>query len=314
VAEQKFEPNVDDFLKEARTALAEDEWERARECALKVLAFEPENKYATSILAAAKQLPVAVDPAPVARLLQQAIAYLDAQDWDRASERAIAVRALDPHNVDAERIIEAADKRGSLQDPQTGQSYKLHFEDRFAAIVANVSFAYLLAALVFIIWMAVDTLLRKNTMLVSVFGYHWDSTESNPLNSNGYRLLAMTAIAGAFGGTLDAIRSLVRWHSEADSYGPRFLPRDIGMPWIGGTIGLIVYVLVRSGAGLLNGDFTLDESNPAALTSSVAIGFLGGFSSIQVYKWIDATANNIFSTVRPAEAAKPEAAEATEPV
>lgn len=310
-----FEPNVNQFLKQARDAIAAGDWEQARERSVAVLAFDPENAAAKSILeradsflTGADQPAAAADGELVASLVAKAVAKVDQGDWDRAEERALAVQAVDPFNRDAARIIRASGRRASLfslEDPQTGKRFPLHFEDTISNLAANVSFVYLLAALLFAIWMAVDTLLGENTLLVDVFGYDPDGLESDD-----YTLFAMTAIAGFFGGTLDAIRSLVRWHSENDAYGARFLLRDLGMPWIGGAVGVLAYVVVRGGAGTIQGEFG-GEENIGSLLGAMAFGFLGGFSSIQVYKWLDHVGDVIFSTRRTlATPAAPEAGEA----
>ncbi len=96
---------------------------------------------------------------------------------------------------------------------------------------------------------------------------------------------------------MDAIRSLTRWHSEVNAYSARFLLRDIAMPLSGAVLAVIVYAIVRSGAGVLSGDFSLDgQTLFVAIMSSSAIGFAAGFNSLQVYRWIDDVANRRFST------------------
>jgi hypothetical protein len=69
------------------------------------------------------------------------------------------------------------------------------------------------------------------------------------------------------------------------------------MPLSGAVLAVIVYAIVRSGAGVLSGDFTLDgQTLFVAIMSASAIGFAAGFNSLQVYRWIDDVANRQFST------------------
>jgi hypothetical protein len=190
------------------------------------------------------------------------------------------------------QVIVAVNNAALAEDRQSGQMFAIQKETRLATIVASLSGLYSASALVFFIWMALDTLLRKHTLLDGL-GY-----ETAVLNSDGYRLLAVTGIAGALGGTVDTIRSLIHWHAEREAYAPRFIWRDLAMPWIGGVIGVLTYVIVRSGTGLINGDFSPNETGGVTILAAAALGFLGGFSSRKAFRWLDDRGNVLFSTAR----------------
>jgi hypothetical protein len=190
------------------------------------------------------------------------------------------------------RVIVPVNNAAMAEDRQSGQMFMIQKETRLATIVASISGLYSASALVFFIWMALDTLLQKHTLLDGL-GYN-----TAVLNSDGYRLLAVTGIAGALGGTVDTIRSLIHWHAEREAYAPRFIWRDIAMPWIGGVIGVLTYVIVRSGTGLINGDFSPNESGGVTILAAAALGFLGGFSSRKAFRWLDDRGNVLFSTAR----------------
>jgi hypothetical protein len=116
------------------------------------------------------------------------------------------------------------------------------------------------------------------------------------LNSDFFRLIAFTFIGGCLGGTLASIRGIIFWHCEECAFGGRFLYKHIAEPWIGGAVALFVFALIRSGIGILGGEFTTDSAMLRQTLSSFAIGMLSGYGSRQVYKWIDFQVNRMFRT------------------
>lgn len=191
-------------------------------------------------------------------------------------------------------------------DEQTGNVFALKHESKVATTIAGISAVYLLAALGFLLWLLFDTWSRRN-LLLSGMGYDQQS-----LDSGTFRLLAFTAIAGGLGGTVDGLRSLISWHSEREAYGPRFIWRDLALPPLGATIGLMAYMALRGGVGVVSGDFSLDQTAGTPVVSAFALASVAGFSSRQVFRWIDAQANRIFSVTAGSQAVVPNLAGKTE--
>jgi len=178
------------------------------------------------------------------------------------------------------------------RDEQSGKPFEIQREGPLGALMACVSAIYLLCALAFLLWLLFDTWSGRNFIL-DRFGYSKET-----LTSNAFRLMAFVAIGGAMGGTVNGIRSVISWHSERRAYGPRFIWKDLSLPLTGAAVGLFVYVSVRGGVGILNGDFTFDQKGSAPAVGAFAVASLAGFSSQQVFHWLDAQANKIFLGVK----------------
>ena len=110
--------------------------------------------------------------------------------------------------------------------------------------------------------------------------------------------MAYVAIAGALGGAVDGIRSIIAWHSERKAYGARYIWKDLSLPPIGAAVGLIAYLTLRSGVGVVNGDFSLQQQGASPAVAAFAVAALAGFSSFQVFRWLDAEANKLFRVVK----------------
>jgi hypothetical protein len=180
----------------------------------------------------------------------------------------------------------------TAHDDQTDKVFLIKPETKWATFVACISASYLISALAFLLWLLLDTWSGRNQLL-SHFGYTKDL-----FDHESFRLMAYVAIAGALGATVDGIRSIVSWHSEREAYGPRFIWKDLSLPFVGAALGLIVYVTVRGGAGVLNGNFSLDQTGSMPKVSAFAVSALAGFSCWQVFRWLDAKANQLFSVVK----------------
>jgi hypothetical protein len=180
-----------------------------------------------------------------------------------------------------------------VADPQTGKEFCLEDEGPFDIFAASFAALYLIATLGFLGWLLFDTWAGSN-FLVERVGYSEDV-----VTSDTYRLIVFVAIAGALGGTVAGIRSVVHWHAENKAYGARFIWRDLARPWVGATLGTLVYVSIRGGVGVINGDFTLDDASGITAFSAFAIAAVSGFSSPQVYKWLDDKADKLLSFVKP---------------
>jgi hypothetical protein len=176
-----------------------------------------------------------------------------------------------------------------IKDEQSGEPYEVVPETRFAVIVAAISETYLIAVLMFLLWLLFDTWSGRDVLLVR-FGY-----DKAVLATASFRLLAYVGIGGAIGGAVDGLRSLIFWHAEKRAYGPRFIWRELALPPIGAAVALICYAIVRGGVGVLSGDVSLDPKGGTPVMAAFAVGTLAGFSAIQVFQWFDAQANKIFS-------------------
>jgi hypothetical protein len=122
--------------------------------------------------------------------------------------------AADPPKKDP--ATEEDEPRYAL-DEQTGHSFRIRPEKWYATVIAGISAVYLICALVFLLWLLLDTWAGQNQILVR-WGY-----PKALLASDTFRLMAFVAIGGALGATVDGLRSLVAWHSERSAYGPRFI-------------------------------------------------------------------------------------------
>jgi hypothetical protein len=181
------------------------------------------------------------------------------------------------------------------RDQQTGKVYVIRHEDRVSTITAALALSILLISLVVLAYGLVDVWTRQYAML-QLLGFRRES-----LDTELFRLLAYTGIAGAMGGATDAFRSLVAWHCEAHAYGRRFFWKDIASPLVGGLVGIFVYVLLRTGTGAVNGDLTLERANGLVVLSAFGVAFLAGFCWHQVFKWLDDQFNQRFRTGSPTE-------------
>ncbi len=180
-------------------------------------------------------------------------------------------------------------------DDQTGESYRRVPETPFARVVASFVATCLICVLAFLLWLLFDTWSGRNTILA------WLGYKPAVLVSPTFRLMAFVAIGGALGGTIDALRSLISWHAQQQAYGVRFIWKDLSLPLAGATLGLFAYVTVKGGAGVFNGDFSLDPKGGEPAIAAFAVAALAGFSATQVYRWLDAQANKLFSLTKPAE-------------
>jgi PASTA domain len=185
-------------------------------------------------------------------------------------------------------------------DEQTGKYFKIKREELPGIIMACMSAIYLITSLAFLLWLLFDTWTGRNLLPVSL-GY-----DPKTLASGSFRTPAFVAIGGAMGGAVDGIRSIILWHSEREAYGPRFIWKDLSLPFTGATLGLLAYVTVKTGAGVFTGDFSLDQKGASPVMAAFAIAALAGFSSHQVFRWLDAQANKLFRVVGVAQTIVPD--------
>lgn len=177
-------------------------------------------------------------------------------------------------------------------DEQTGKTFKIVHEKHFDSVVANLTAVYQLLALVFLLWLLFDTWSGRNWLLRAM-GY-----SSAILLSGKFRLMAFVAIAGGIGGVVSGIRTIIVWHCERRAYAARFVFKDLTLAPVGAALGLVVYVTVRGGVGVLDGNFSLDQKGVTPTVTAFAIAWVAGFASWKVFHWLDAQANKLFSVVK----------------
>jgi hypothetical protein len=186
---------------------------------------------------------------------------------------------------------------GMAIDEQTGKEFIIQKEKMPDSIAANISMGYSLIILLFLLWLLFD-IWSKGYRFFSFIPLLVDSNK-DAINSTTFRLVAFTFIGGCLGGTINSIRAIINWHCEKDAFGCRFFFKHISLPWIGGTLALFIYAIVRSGIGMLGGD--LDTNSGTTLMrqtlSLFAFGVLSGYGSHQAFIWIDFQVNRIFRTV-----------------
>jgi hypothetical protein len=75
----------------------------------------------------------------------------------------------------------------------------------------------------------------------------------------------------------------------------RYVWKYITAPWMGATLSLLVYALIRSSIAVFSGGTTADNNvgTPQAL-SNFAAGALAGYGSKDVFIWLDAQVHKIF--------------------
>jgi hypothetical protein len=170
----------------------------------------------------------------------------------------------------------------------------LNTEDPWDTTFAVISMVYLLLMLAFFFWQLFDVWIGKYSLA------HWvkyDEENIGRLASPTFRLIAFTFIGGGLGGVINGIRSLVGWHSEKVAFGRRFVWKYITFPWIGTTLALFAFALVRSGLAVIGGDFQAETTNVANIRQTLsmfAIGVLSGYGSREFFIWLDAQVKKVF--------------------
>lgn len=197
-----------------------------------------------------------------------------------SSEDSGSAQALHERPADSEIPAYAVDE-------QTGKSFAVRPEAKQDTLAARVSAVYLLGVIVLFSWLLFDTWIRAFT-IPSLLGY-----DTARLDSPLFRLLAYAALGGGLGGALTGLRSVLQWHAEKAAYGRRYVWKAVGLPLQGGVLAVLVYVLLRTGIGALNGDFTLQDNELATL-SALGLGGLIGYGSHKVFVWLDAQVNRMF--------------------
>jgi hypothetical protein len=189
-----------------------------------------------------------------------------------------------------------------VRDEQTGKLFKLHPESKKDAAAATASALYLLFMLAFFFWLLFDIWLGGHS-LARWLGYQ-DSI--GKLNGTTFRLMAYTIIGGGLGGIISGIRSLLFWHGDLQGFGGRYIWKYITNPWLGATLALFVYALIRSGIAVFGGDSTAQAAGTSQALSTFATGVLAGYGSRQVFIWLDVQVNKLFKVTLAAQVPVPD--------
>lgn len=144
---------------------------------------------------------------------------------------------------------------------------------------------YLLLMLGLFGWLLFDTWIG-NHVLSGLVGY--DRTH---LNTNTFRVVAFTIIAGGLGAIVNGIRSM---HIYGGAFNRRYQWKYIAAPWMGSALALFVYALVRSSIAVLGGDVASESIGSAQVLSNFGAGALAGYGSKDVFIWLDDKVHKIF--------------------
>jgi len=159
--------------------------------------------------------------------------------------------------------------------------------DRRTAVRCTI---YLLLMLALFGWLLSDTWIGNHS-LARILGY-----DLARLNNTGFRLVAFTIIAGGLGGAVDGIRSIMNY---CDSFNRRHRWKYISLPWMGSTLALLVYALLRSSIAVLGGNVASESVGNTQVLANFAAGALAGFGSKDVFIWLDDRVHKIFQVQVP---------------
>jgi PASTA domain len=140
------------------------------------------------------------------------------------------------------------------------------------------------------LFLAVVRYLDGRHSLVHILGYG----AIERLNAATFRLLAYTVIGGALGGIVNGIRSLLFWHSDKQAFSRRFAWKYLTFPFLGTTLALFVYAIIRSGMAAFGGDFAAQAAGTSQSFSALVVRALAGYGSRQVFIWLDARVKEFF--------------------
>ena len=191
-----------------------------------------------------------------------------------------------------------------ILDEASGKIFEVNEETRLDFWVAVTSILYLLLTLIFFLWLLFDVWFGQFS-LATIIGYK----ELGRLDSSpAFHLLAYTIIGGALGGIVNGIRSILVWHSERKAFGVRFVWKYITAPWLGATLALFVYAIIRSGIAVLGSeaDTNITATSISQSLATLSVGALAGYGSRQVFSWLDAQVSKLFKVTATNEVLMPD--------
>ena len=93
------------------------------------------------------------------------------------------------------------------------------------------------------------------------------------------------------GGAIDGIRSILQY---TETFNRKHIWKYISLPWMGCTLGLFVYALLRSSMAVLGGNVSSDGVGNTQVLANFAVGALAGFGSKDVFIWLDDKVHKVF--------------------
>ncbi len=183
-----------------------------------------------------------------------------------------------------------AEKSGPVViEEQTGKAFEIIHESRADRAAAIISVVYSILMILFWLWQLFDMWVERYT-IAKLFGY----SDAEPLTAASTLIGLYTFIGGALGGVVNEIRGILFWHCDHEAFGRRYLWKSILAPWLGGTLGISVYFLMRSGIALFTGEYVPSEQSVQQEATMLAIGFLTGYGSRKVFIWLDHQVTRLF--------------------
>jgi PASTA domain-containing protein len=198
-------------------------------------------------------------------------------------------RMLDDADVEEEEVMSL--KKNSNGNGHNGSNGDGHFKlidmhekdtDRRTAVSCTI---YLMLMLALFGWLLFDTWIGNHS-LARILGY-----DRTLLNNTDFRVVAFTIIAGGLGGAVDGIRSTMNY---CDSFNRRHRWKYICLPWMGSTLALFVYALLRSSMAVLGGNVSSGNIGNTQVLANFTAGALAGFGSKDVFIWLDDKVHKIF--------------------
>jgi hypothetical protein len=187
-------------------------------------------------------------------------------------------------------------------DKKSGRLVKLGSEGRWDQAAAIGSMAYLMAMLAFFFWQLFDVWIGRYS-LAWALGY---GDQLAALQDPLFRLVAYAIVGGGLGGTVNGIRSVLNWHVEWQAFGQRYIWKYVTAPWLGATLAVFVFALVRSGIAVVGGDTPPQDSDLRQSLSTLILGILSGYGAREVFIWLDAQVTRLFKVNPPAEREVPD--------
>ena len=174
-------------------------------------------------------------------------------------------------------------------EEQTGRVFEIKAEQKADRVTATISVWYLILMILFFLWQLFDIWVGKFT-LAKIFGY----ADAEPLTDASTLICIYTFIGGALGAIVNEIRGVLFWHCDHEAFGRRYIWKSIIAPWLGGTLGIFVYFLMRSGIALFTGEFIPSEQSVQQGVPMFAIGVLAGYGGRKVFIWLDYQVARLF--------------------
>jgi hypothetical protein len=176
----------------------------------------------------------------------------------------------------------------TLEDPTSQTSFSVVREGPAAAALAVVTFLYLVAVTLFMLWALVDVW-SGQLRLVAWLGFSPALCGASPT----FRQMAYVGLGGCLGSALSGLRSLTFWHCTHRAFEPRFFWKYATSPLCGAALALLVQILIRAGTAILGGDDGAMSGTRRNMTT-FAVGMLSGYGTEQVTRWLDDHVKRLF--------------------